>query len=197
MDYFPEIETARLELRKLTTEHVAFVFQHFAFEEVNKYVDFDAAESVEDAREIIDWGLSLYKENHGILWGIFRKKDGQFIGQVNYVHRVSDNFTNHVHRVEVGFDLSPGYWGQGYMQEAMIKTISWIFNAYKVKINRIEAIINVENQRAKKLVSNIGFTEEGVLREYVKWKNEFWDMSLYSLIKKDWLKVWHSEFVIE
>ena len=53
----------------------------------------------------------------------------------------------------------------------------------------IEAIINVENQRAKELVSNIGFMEEGTLREYVKWKNEFWDMSLYSLIKKDWVKI--------
>ena len=59
---------------------------------------------------------------------------------------------------------------------------------YKIGISRIEAIINVKNQRAKKLVSNIGFMEEGVLREYVKWKDDFWDMSSYSLIKKDWEK---------
>ena len=189
MDYFPEIKTERLELKKLTSDHVESVFQHFASEEVNKYVDFDPAESVDDAQEIIDWGLGLYKGNNGILWGIFKKEDGTFIGQVNYVNRASDNFTDGVHRVEVGFDLSPQYWGNGYMKEAMINTISWIFDSYKIGISRIEAIINVKNQRAKKLVSNIGFMEEGVLREYVKWKDEFWDMSLYSLIKKDWLKI--------
>ena len=188
MDHFPELETARLELKELTSDHVEAVFQHFASEEVNEYVDFDAPQSVQDAQEIIDWGLGLYRENHGILWGIFRKEDGKFIGQVNYVHRASDNFTKDVHRVETGFDLSPLYWGNGYMKEAMIDTISWIFDTYEVGINRIEAIINIQNRRARKLVSSIGFTEEGVLREYVKWKNEFWDMSLYSLIKRDWVR---------
>lgn len=186
MEDFPVIETEKLELKKVTKNHVNQVFQHFANGEVNKYVDFDPAEDIADAQEIIDWGLGLYMNNNGILWGIFDKANGNFMGQVNFANRISNNFTMIVHRTEIGFDLSPQYWGNGYMTEALNHSISWIFNSYRIGIKRIEAIINTKNQRAKKLVSKIGFKEEAVLRDYVVWKDELWDMSLFSLLKREW-----------
>ncbi|MFH1313633.1 MAG: GNAT family protein [Candidatus Eisenbacteria bacterium] len=189
MEDFPVIETERLVLKQMTVSHLDSVFQHFADEEVNRYVDFDPVESIADAQEIIDWGISLYMNNNGILWGIFNKESGRFLGQVNFVNRASGNFTGNVHRAEIGFDLSPQYWRNGYMTEAIISSISWIFDTYKIGIRRIEAIINKNNQRAKTLVLNVGFTEEAVLREYVQWKDEFWDMSLFSLLKHEWEKV--------
>ena len=187
MENFPVIETERLVLKNVTDDHVNEVFRHFASEEVNEFVDFDTAQSIADAQEIIDWSRRLYKNNAGILWGIFSKADDVFMGQVNFANRASDNFTRVVHRTEIGFDLSPQYWGNGYMTEAIKSSISWIFNSYNINIKRIEAIINTKNYSAEKLVSKVGFTKEGVLRGYVVYDNELWDMSMFSLLKQDWV----------
>ena len=187
MENFPVIEAERLVLKNVTEDHVNEVFRHFASEEVNEFVDFDAAQNIADAQEIINWGRRLYKNNAGILWGIFSKTDDVFMGQVNFANRASDNFTRLVHRTEIGLDLSPQFWGNGYMTEAMKSSISWIFNSYVIKIKRIEAIINTKNYRAQKLVSKVGFAKEGVLRDYVIYNNELWDMSLFSLLKREWV----------
>jgi ribosomal-protein-alanine N-acetyltransferase len=187
MKDFPVIETERLVLKYVTSNQVDEVFQHFANEKVNKYVDFDAAENIADAQEIIDWGTGLYMNNKGIFWGIFSKTDDIFMGQVNFANRSSNNFTDIIHRSEIGFDLSPQFWGNGYMTEAMNSAISWIFNSYKIQIKRIEAIINTKNRKAEELVIRVGFQKEGILRDYVVWNNELWDMSLFSLLKKEWV----------
>ena len=183
---FPTIETERLVLKYVTNDHVNEVFDHFASEAVNKYVDFEPAEKVSDAEEIINWGQTLFMNGNGILWGLFNKADDAFMGQINYVNKASANFTGDTHRTEIGFDLSPRFWGNGYMTEAMKRTISYIFNDYQPNIKRIEAIINTRNHRAQKLVKQIGFKKDGVLRGYVEWQNELWDMSIFSLLKNEW-----------
>ena len=186
MTDFPTIETERLLLKYVTNDHVNEVFHHFAGDAVNKYVDFEPAENIADAEEIIHWGQNLFKNGKGILWGLFNKADDAFMGQINYVNKASANFTGDTHRAEIGFDLSPRFWGNGYMTEAMKRTISYIFNDYQPNIKRIEAIINTRNHRAEKLVKQIGFKKDGVLRGYVEWKTELWDMSIFSLLKTEW-----------
>ncbi len=108
---FPVLEGDRIVLKEMDFEYEDDVFGHFSNEKVNDFVDFDACGNMKDAREIIEWGLNLWKEGKGVLWGIFRKSDGTFLGQVNYVKRKNDNFQGDVHRAEIGFDLHPDYWG--------------------------------------------------------------------------------------
>ncbi len=180
---FPILHNERIILKQLTPENKADVLRHFANEEVNKYVDFDRIGSLEEAAEIITWANSLFKNQTGILWGIFRNPDNTFMGQVNYVVKADDNFTGQKHRAEIGFDLSPDFWGNGYMTSALELTNNYVFN--EMKINRIEAIVHPQNKRAHTTLEKLGFQREGRLREYVFYKNDFWDMILFSLLKKD------------
>lgn len=181
---FPTLKSDRLLLKKLTQDYMKEVYDHFHDEQVNQYVDFEPTQTLEDAKEIIDWGLNLYHNTKGILWGIFRRDEDIFIGQINYVLRADQNFTGKIHRAEIGFDLTPAFWGKGYMSEAIKLSNEYIFN--EMEINRIEAIVHPLNTRARRTLERTGFKKEGILREYVLFKEAFWDMLCYSLLKTEW-----------
>jgi ribosomal-protein-alanine N-acetyltransferase len=92
-----------------------------------------------------------------------------------------------VHRAEIGYDLTPHYWGNGYMSEAIGSVIEFIFSS--TEINRIEATVHTENDRSLNILTRLGFHREGILREYVQWDGEYWDMALFSMLEKDWISL--------
>jgi len=181
---FPQLETDRLVLKELTHDDIDVVLKHFANEEVARYQDTHPTKSTEEAKEIIDWGKKLVNNRLGALWGIFRREDDSFLGQVNCVFRADNNFNMNVHRAEIGYDLTPQYWSKGYMSEAVASVIPFIF--INTPIDRMEATIHPENTRSHNVVKRAGFQKEGILRKYVLWEGEHWDMVLYSLLKQEW-----------
>jgi ribosomal-protein-alanine N-acetyltransferase len=183
---FSQLGTNRLVLRELTLDDLDVIFPHFANEEVVRYEDSKPVANVRDVTDIIEWGRSIASNKAGILWGIFRKGDGAFLGQMNYVVMPDNNFIGTTHRAEIGFDLTPHYWGNGYMFEAISCVIEFIFSS--TEINRIEAIVHTENSRSLKVLTRLGFRKEGILREYVKWEGEYWDMAVLTMLKRDWVK---------
>ena len=183
---FPQLDTERLVLRELTLDDVNVIFPHFANEKVVRYEDSKPAVNVKDVTDIVEWGRNIASSKTGILWGMFRKSDGSFLGQINYVARPDNNFIGTTHRAEIGYDLTPHYWGTGYISEAIICVIEFIFNS--TEINRIEAIVHTENSRSLNVLTRLGFHREGILREYVKWEDEYWDMALLTMLKRDWVK---------
>jgi ribosomal-protein-alanine N-acetyltransferase len=70
------------------------------------------------------------------------------------------------------------------MTEALRSIIGWGFHS--LKLNRIEAMVMIENIASIKLLEKSGFLEEGILREYGFWKGKFHDLRLFSLLKKDY-----------
>jgi len=182
---FPQLETERLVLRELTSADAEVISPNFADEEVVRYIDAKPVASINDVAGIIDWGASLLNSQTGNLWGIFRKEDGSFLGQVNYVVRPDNNFTGTMHRAEIGYNLAPHYWGNGYMSEAIRCVLDFVFSS--TELNRIEATVHTENNRSLNVLIRLGFYKEGILREYVQWGGGYWDMVLFSMLKTDWL----------
>jgi len=72
------------------------------------------------------------------------------------------------------------------MSEAIRSVIEFIFSS--TKINRIEATVHTENNRSLNVLKRFGFHREGILREYVQWEGEYWDMALFSMLEKDCVK---------
>jgi ribosomal-protein-alanine N-acetyltransferase len=181
----PQLCTSRLVLRELTIDDIEAIFPHFANEEVVRYEDCNPVANIKDVADIIDWGRNLADSKTGMLWGILRKDDAAFLGQINYVARPDNNFVGTVHRAEIGFDLTPHYWGNGYMSEAISRVIEFIFSS--TEINKIEAVVHTENRRSLNVLRRLEFHREGTLREYVKWDGEYWDMASLAMLKRDWV----------
>ncbi|MCL1125038.1 GNAT family N-acetyltransferase [Shewanella surugensis] len=76
----------------------------------------------------------------------------------------------------------------GYATEALTEVIDFLFSQNSMhRVNRIEAYVMQGNLASETILNKLGFTMEGILREHSYWKGEYHDLSLYALLKKDWL----------
>ncbi len=68
------------------------------------------------------------------------------------------------------------------------RATKWIVNYgfLKLNLNKIYLLTNDNNASAYRIYENLGFKQEGVLREH-KWKNNcFIDRKFYGLLKSEW-----------
>lgn len=176
--YFPALQTDRLVLRQLTTEDIDFVFEHFRDPRVTQYLmDEPPLADYVQAQAIIDFYTEPEGKTHN-RWALVRKSDGRLIGTCGYHKWVTAHS-----RAEIGYDLSPDWWGQGYMTEALRAVIRHGFA--RMGLNRIDALVYVENARSIQLLQRLGFRQEGLLRDYFCQDSVFYDHSLFALLRRD------------
>lgn len=70
------------------------------------------------------------------------------------------------------------------MSEALQSVLSWGFD--NMALNRVEVLIHPDNLASLKLAKNLGFIEEGRLRQVGFWRGQFHDMLQLSLLRSDW-----------
>ena len=181
INYFQTLETERLILRQLMREDTDFVFQHFGNPRVTQYLlDEPPVTEYSQAEEIVQFFAEPNGKTHN-RWIIIRKSDQQPIGTVGY-HKWAKRYF----RAEIGYDLSPDYWGQGYMSEALRAVLSHGFE--RLKVNRVDALVYVKNDRSIQLLQKLGFKQEGLLRDYFYLDGKFYDHYIFALLNKDLAK---------
>ena len=70
------------------------------------------------------------------------------------------------------------------MSEALGAAIPMGFK--EMGLNRIQAMINPDNARSKKLAGRMGFKEEGVMRDKYLFRGKYYDHCCFSLLKREW-----------
>ena len=176
---FLPLETEHLHLRPLTPDDAGFVFQHFSDPAVTQYLlDEPPLTDYEQAKALIEFYLESEHKSYN-RWGIVLKAESRLIGTCGFHRWDRRNF-----RAEIGYDLGPAYWGQGIMTEALRAAIRFGFE--QMELNRIEAVIYVENSRSIRLLQRLGFRQEGLLRDYHYLNSQFYDHWFFSLLKREW-----------
>ncbi len=91
---------------------------------------------------------------------VFSKKTGAIIGLVDFdiFVRGSHQFANY------GYRIFNRHWGEGYGQEAALAGLKIGFK--QLRLNRLEAAINLDNKKSIRLVKAIGMRREGVKKRY-------------------------------
>jgi [ribosomal protein S5]-alanine N-acetyltransferase len=85
---------------------------------------------------------------------------------------------------ELAYWIGKKYWGKGYATESAKKVIEFGFN--KLKLNRIWAPIMNKNKASGKVLEKVGMKYEGTLKEDVlRWDN-YEDVDIYSVLKRDY-----------
>ena len=180
MNDFPILKTKRLDLVEIQQIHLSDIFLLFSDKKVTEYYNLLPLKSEQEGQKLLDWFRNRFKDGLGIRWGIALKGESNIIGTVGF-----NNYTQK-HRANIGYDLKSSYWNRGYMTEALQTAINFGFS--ELDINRIEAEVMQGNVISEKLLEKLNFRREGILRQWMLWNEQYYDMTMYSLLKMDYNK---------
>jgi [ribosomal protein S5]-alanine N-acetyltransferase len=177
----PILNTGRFLLRPMDLQDAKAVYENLSDKDVVKDMGVNPFKSVKEAEELITFMNDLFEKNAAFRWGIIRISDNKLIGTCGY----NGWETNRGSRVEIAYDLGKPYWRKGFMTEILESIIKFTFE--EVGFNRIEAFTNLDATPSMNLLMKIGFVQDGVLRGYAAFEDDYIDQRCFSLLKKDWL----------
>jgi len=172
------IETPRLILRELTLEDSEDLFCYASRDEVTKYLPWETHISIKDSENYIRDTIKKYAAGDAASWGIVLKEANKLIGTCGFVSWSKSNCC-----AEIGFALSSDYWNQGIMTEAAKSIIKFGFS--EMGLNRIEAMVVVDNIASQKVCKKIGMDFEGILKEKLRINGVFKDVNIYSVLRRN------------
>ena len=85
---------------------------------------------------------------------------------------------------DIGYELAPQYWGQGYATEAARAIV--LFGFQELGLYRIAAWCNADNLASAGVLEKVGLQLEGRLRENEYFKGRWWNALLYGLLEREW-----------
>ncbi len=173
--YLQLLTTNRLHLREITIDDAPAIFSYFSNHEVTKHYGMEPFTTVEQAEQLVRHFATSYEQNKGIRWGIELKDRPGLIGSIGF------NLLAISHkRTEVGYELHPDFWGKGLVGEALEAVVKFGFE--ELQLNRIGAIVFVENDASQKVLIKQGFEREGILRQYIVQSGTAHDVYIYAKI---------------
>jgi len=133
--------------------------------------------SVDDEIKFIEESINAWDRYAGANYGIFRKTDKEYLGNVGAFNFDWDNES-----CEIGYWILGDYEGHGYMRDAVQALENELFlNGF----NRIVIMCEKENQRSKLIPKSLGYTFEGRLRELKKANDKYVTLEVHSKLRKE------------
>lgn len=176
---FQLLETARLYLRQITQYDAVDMFEYLSNYTVTRNLGREPLNSIRESYEIIANLEYDYNDSRGMRWAMVHKNNNKLIGTIGY-----DLLDRKNKRAEIGYDLNQYYWNQGFTTEAISEVIKFGFE--QLDINRISAVVFLENKASIKLLEKSGFKKEGILRDYIIQDYFPKDVEVLSLLKREY-----------
>lgn len=177
---FPALKTTRLVLRQIRGADTEGVYRLFSDPAVTRHYDLATFNDLAQARELVTRFSQRFERRIGLRWGLALKEDPEaLVGTCGY-----NIWIRPARRGLLGYDLIRALWGRGLMTEALSAVLDYGFRA--MDLNRVEALTFPANAASRRLLARLGFTEEGLLREYECYGDVPQDLAIYGLLRRDW-----------
>lgn len=147
---FPILATERLILRQLVINDDQEIFILRSDREINKYLDRQVSNTIDDARDFINKINENVNKNDSLYWAITLGDRNILVGTICLF-----SFSDEDGKCEIGYELLTNFQGQGIMKEAAAKVVDYAFNT--IKVQKIEAIFHRDNQRSINLLEQLSF----------------------------------------
>ncbi len=85
---------------------------------------------------------------------------------------------------KLGYAVHADHWRHGYARDATTTMLNFAFGT--LRLHRVSAAIGPDNAASIRLVSGLGFTHEGRIRDHVRKGGSWRDSLLYSVLAPEW-----------
>lgn len=171
------IETNRLLLRRITNNDIDDFMNIMGNDKTMYYLGKTLSN-----QEISDYINHISNTKFDNIYGeyaIVIKKSNQVIGHF------AMNLKERDRSVELSYMLNSDYFGKSYGFECCQNVMNLLFE--KHQINRVWADCDANNSSSIKMLTKIGMTLEGVLKQarYSKRFHTFYDVAVYAILKEE------------
>ncbi|KAH6808896.1 hypothetical protein C2S51_026679 [Perilla frutescens var. frutescens] len=143
----------------------------YSDENVSKFCSWEAFTTRESAMD------HFIKTDMSRAWSRAICVAGRAVGSIN----VNPFSGNDRCRAELGYVVASGYWGRGVATRAVKLAAEAVFAEWG-HLERLEAVVDVENAASQRVVEKAGFVREGVLRKYYLLNGKSRDALIFSLL---------------
>ena len=105
--------------------------------------------------------------------------DGRLIGNCGIRGNPDDES-----EAEIGYELNPRYWGQGYATEAAAAVIQ--FGFHRLRLQRITSWCIADNTASARVLERLGFRLQDRIARHEHFKGRWWDALTYTLYADQW-----------
>lgn len=144
------LETQRLILRDWRENDYIDMYEFASSELVGPNAGWPVHKNPEESKTIIN---KFIKNND--TYAIVLKSENKVIGSIGMHNRIPDESMIYLSQREIGYVLNPGYWGNGYAPEAVMRLISYGFE--EMDLDLIWCCHFDFNYRSKRVIEKCGF----------------------------------------
>ena len=129
--------------------------------------------------------MLVFEDNMAMKGRMFRfyiyekENESRIIGTI-CVHRIARGYSS---CCEVGYKFSSAYHHRGYATEALSFVTNLVFS--ELKLHRIMAWVQPDNQASIRLLNRVGFVYEGICHDYLMLHGQWQDHAQFCLIQPE------------
>ena len=175
-----ELKTKRLVLREFVEDDWLAVLAYQSTQEYLRYypwVERQEGDVKAFVNEFIAWQSEKPRYRHQ--FAVTMADNGRLIGSCGIRKEMPDESGG-----ELGYELDPGCWENGYATEAAAEMLKFAFQ--HLQLHRVGSFFIAENVASLRVLEKLGFRREGALRETVWMNGRWWDTLVYSILDYEW-----------
>ena len=166
-----------VDLVKIGKDGLTEMHEYSIKPEFYEFLTYDPFKTIEDTSDYLDKLIKRSSLETGHYWFIKIKSEKKIIGTFCLINIDLQNGSS-----EIGYGLSPDYWGCGYFRESLMLVLNYLFS--KLNFNKIWAKTQSNNIASIKGLEKCGFKKEGTMRDfYLSSTGERYDATFLSILR--------------
>jgi ribosomal-protein-alanine N-acetyltransferase len=142
------IDNKRLSIVKMDPSMYEDVFRNSLDEDNRRFVPAEVFESLEAAKEVVDFIIQSYESKDGpFIYAIITKEESKNIGYVQLI-KINEGW-------EIGYHIAKKYTGRGYATEAVTLFLEYLKKYISLK--EIYGVALSDNKASRRVLEKCGF----------------------------------------
>ena len=178
----PVLESERLIYKKIVPENAQEMYEYSKLEDVTRYLLWSPHIKLSQTEKYIK--LLQRKYDEGAFWdfSLTYKENEKFIGTCGIT-----SFDDNTNTIEIGYVLSPDFWGRGLAVEAAKTIMAYCFENFGAET--ICAKFMDGNNGSMRVMSKLGMTLEGIYHRSMYVKGDYKTIHVYEIKKEKFFEL--------